>query len=229
MFIAGSFGHDSSVWNRNIYCRLQRCKVSYTCWNIGNGSKAKIPFTIGVTQSNLLHNVFWHRLYTVWKEAKPDSNKLPSCFNYQTERGFAIRVSAACIFIVLMFWTTTFMFDSDIGATFVVACLSPNDTHTMKYGKWWAFASIIGLTNGLSIVLSASLYIWLSLELSLLSLPFADLILFREIMKCLQLSRENNSSDFLSLNMSIKHVKTSLFNYQTMVSLQTNCRNWEVD
>ena len=108
--------------------------------------------------------MFLHRLYTVWKEAKPDSNKLPSCFNYQTERGFAIRVSVACIFIVLMFWTATFMFEPDIGATFVVACLSPNDAHAMKYGKWWAFASIIGLTNGLSIVLSASLYIWLSLE-----------------------------------------------------------------
>ena len=164
MFIAGSFGHDSSVWNRNIYCRLQRRKVSHTDVDIANWIYEKIRFTIAKTQSNWLYNVFLHRLYTVWKEAKPDSNKLPSCFNYQTERGFAIRVSAACIFIVLMFWTATFMFDSDIGATFVVACLSPNDTHTMKYGKWWAFASIIGLTNGLSIVLSASLYIWLSLE-----------------------------------------------------------------
>ena len=36
MFIAGSFGHDSSVWNRNIYCRLQRRKVSHTDVDIAN-------------------------------------------------------------------------------------------------------------------------------------------------------------------------------------------------
>ena len=102
-------------------------------------------------------------MYTVWKEAKPDSKKLPSCFDYQTERGFAIRVSAACIFTVLMFWTATFMFDPD-DSEFVVACMRPNDVHAMKYGKWWAFGAIIGITNGFSIVLSASLYIWLSLE-----------------------------------------------------------------
>jgi hypothetical protein len=65
--------------------------------------------------------------------------------------------------IVLLYWIVIWG-GSFANASFVEACLNPNGLWTISFNKWWAFSAIIGVTNGLSIGLCASFYIWLSLE-----------------------------------------------------------------
>ena len=106
---------------------------------------------------------FYHRFYFVWKEANPDSSKCRSCFILLSEKQMAITSSIMCMMIVLLYWITSWLIGNDIKASFVEACLNPNGIWTISFNKWWAFTAIIGVTNGLSIGLCASFYIWLSL------------------------------------------------------------------
>ena len=75
----------------------------------------------------------------------------------------AITSSVMCMMIVFLYWIACWLIGSNIKASFVEACLNPNGIWTISFNKWWAFSAIIGLTNGLSIGLCASIYIWLSL------------------------------------------------------------------
>ena len=76
----------------------------------------------------------------------------------------AITSSMMCMLIVLLYWIASWLIGVDAEAKFVQACLNPNGVWTLRFGKWWAFAAIIGVTNGLNIGLCAIFYIWLSLE-----------------------------------------------------------------
>ena len=72
--------------------------------------------------------------------------------------------SMLCISIVVLYWIASWIIGDDVQASFVEACLNPNGLWDMSFNKWWAFSAIIGVTNGLSIGLCASFYVWLSLE-----------------------------------------------------------------
>ena len=76
----------------------------------------------------------------------------------------AIASSMMCMLIVILYWIASLLIGVDSNAYFVEACVNPNGLWTLKFGKWWAFAAVIGVTNGLSMGLCASFYIWLSLE-----------------------------------------------------------------
>ena len=76
----------------------------------------------------------------------------------------AITSSMICVLIVLVYWIASWLIAVDVNASFVQACLNPNGLWTISFGKWWAFAAMTGVTNGLSIGLCASFYIWLSLK-----------------------------------------------------------------
>ena len=106
------------------------------------------------------------RLYFVWTEAIPESINCVSCIVRPTERSWAIRSSLVCLIIVSVYWTATWMINpiGDNQPIFVRACMNPNGNYTLEFDKWWAFSAIIGCTMGLSIVLCASLFIWLSLQ-----------------------------------------------------------------
>jgi hypothetical protein len=66
--------------------------------------------------------------------------------------------------IVLLYWIASWLIGADAKASFVEACLNPNGLWDIGLSKWWAFAAITGVTNGLSIGLCAIFYIWLSFE-----------------------------------------------------------------
>ena len=110
------------------------------------------------------NHTIYCRLYFVWTDVKPESSNCLSCVVRTTERRFAIGSSIVCLIIVAVYWTATWMFHTDNQAVFVKACMNPNGNYTLEFDKWWAFSAIIGCTMGLSIVLCASLFIWLSLQ-----------------------------------------------------------------
>ena len=78
----------------------------------------------------------------------------------------AIASSIMCMLIVFLYWIASWLIVVDSKANFVEACLNPNGLYTLPFSRWWAFAAIIGVTNGLSIGLCASFYIWLSFEVN---------------------------------------------------------------